>query len=122
MKLDHLQLVVRDVAGLHAFFAPLPGLETSAVQDGYFEVHSEGSALSVFDADGFAAATGLPLTGRPDGTVLQFSVADVDEALARAKQSPGVTAVMGPIQTAWGTRSAYVTHDSGLTIEFYRWN
>lgn len=124
MKLDHLQLVVDEASELHRFFASFAGVRTSAVTDGYFEVHTEGSAISVFESAALARSTGVAIDAKDlAGTVLQFSVPDVDAVAGTiGAASPGVVGVTGPVQTPWGSRSAYVTHASGLVVELYSWN
>jgi len=122
MQLDHIQLVTREISDVHSFFSALPSMQVTSISQGYFEVQTNGTGLAIYDTDAFESATGMRDVSSLGGTVLQFSVRNVDDSLNAAKRALGVELAVGPIQTNWGTRSGYVKHKSGVVIEFYSWN
>ena len=120
MKFDHVQLVVQDVTSLRQFFEALPNIRISTVlKDSYFEVFLGNVSIGVCSTDIFEASTGICAESTLRNIVLQFSVNNVDEMLAFVANAPGVSGVFGPFQSDWGTRSGFIQHSTGLTIELY---
>lgn len=53
------------------------------------------------------------------GTILHFRVADVAEALERAR-GRGAPVLLEPTRTDWGTESALIAGPGDIVIDFYR--
>ena|SRR5947209_746899 len=120
MKLDHVTILVGDLAVAARFYAALPGFEVRRPSgDGYLEAGNAGVTLGIFDRAGWQRLVAeVPAT--VGGALIQFTVDDVAEAFTRAVQA-GATPVRAPTRLPWGSLSAFVSDPDGHLLEFYRW-
>lgn len=81
---------------------------------GYAEVTTGGPTIALHCA-------AMVDSVRPHGgTMLQFRCDDVRGVVEQARARGGVIAVE-PVETDWGTLSAYLSGPHGVLIELYSW-
>ncbi|MDQ3654271.1 MAG: VOC family protein [Chloroflexota bacterium] len=112
MKLDHLDLVVRDVPNATAFFRNVLGLEVRVEDARYAEI--DGGPVTIM-----LSPEALVPTKPAAGTILHFQVEDVAAAIERA-QSRGAKVLMELTQTDWGWESAMIAGPEEIVIDLYR--
>ncbi|HEY2949100.1 MAG TPA: VOC family protein [Micromonosporaceae bacterium] len=118
IRLDHLAIITatdEDNAEVAAFFADVLGLAvTGDAAQGYAEVATGGPTVSLHRGS-------LSDEVRPHGgTLLQFACDDVRGFADLVTQRGGRLAVE-PVETDWGTLSAYVAGPHGVMVELYEW-
>jgi catechol 2,3-dioxygenase-like lactoylglutathione lyase family enzyme len=123
IRLDQVNLVVRDVEASRAFYARL-GLDFGDEPDPVWSahhvsaLHGESTPLDVdLDSRTFAAQWNEGWHGG-SGTVLGFKVdtrAEVD-ALVAALGAEGVPVQQGPYDAFWGARYAIVSDPDGNAV------
>jgi predicted enzyme related to lactoylglutathione lyase len=117
LRFDHLGLLTDTREKNHDladFFAGVLGLEISGTaSEGYAEV--KAGAMTI------ALHTGAMVDdfGRLGGTLLQFSSDDVRADIEEIRRRGG-NVVLEPIETDWGTTSAYVAGPHGVLVELYK--
>ncbi|MEM7030587.1 MAG: VOC family protein [Chloroflexota bacterium] len=111
-KFASIDLVVRDVPAATAFFRDVVGLTVSFEDERFAELES-GAVTLMLTPDA------LVPTKPASGIILHFEAPDVSAALTRAKDH-GVTILMEPTRTDWGTESAMVAGPEDIVIDFYR--
>jgi len=116
--LDHLGIISatnEQNAEIAMFFADVLGLEvTGEAVEGYAEVVTGGPTMSLH--------TGALVDDvRPHGgTLLQFRCDDLSAFVDEVRERGGIITV-GPVETDWGTVSAYVAGPHGVLVEIYEW-
>jgi len=119
LTFDHLGLLSdtneknQDLAD---FFTGVLGLEISGTaREGYAEV--KAGAITI------ALHTGAMIDdfGAHGGTLLQFRSDDVRADIEEIRGRGG-NVVLEPVDTDWGTTSAYVAGPHGVLVELYKFN
>ncbi|HEY3515221.1 VOC family protein [Kribbella sp. NPDC051137] len=118
IRFDHLGLVTEtreQNQALADFFSGVLGLEVSGdAGEGYAEV--KAGAMTI------ALHTGAMVDVSPlGGTLLQFSSDDVGADIEAIRERGGKIA-LEPLETDWGTTSAYVAGPHGVLVEIYKFN
>ena len=119
LRFDHLGLLsdtTQKNQDLADFFAGVLGLELSGnAGEGYAEV--KAGAMTI------ALHTGAMIDdfGPHGGTLLQFSSDDVRADIEEIRGRGGKI-VLEPVDTDWGTTSAYVAGPHGVLVELYKFN
>ncbi|NUR99061.1 MAG: hypothetical protein HOV67_27865 [Kribbellaceae bacterium] len=115
IRFDHLGLLTdsraknQDIAD---FFSGVLGLEVSGnAGEGYAEVAAGAMTIALHTG----AMTDFEPLG---GTLLQFSSDDV-HADIEAIRARGGKIALEPVDTDWGTTSAYVAGPHGVLVEIY---
>ena len=116
--LDHLGIITatdEENAAVASFFAEVLGLPVEGdAGRGYAEVKTGGPTISLHRG-------AMTDDVRPHGgTLLQFRCDDVRGFVERARARGAVVAVE-PVQTDWGTLSAYLSGPHGVLVELYSW-
>ncbi|WP_427894321.1 VOC family protein [Kribbella sp. GL6] len=118
IRFDHLGLLTDSRAknqDLADFFAGILGLEVSGnAGEGYAEVAAGAMTIALHTG----AMTSFGPLG---GTLLQFSCDDV-RAEVEAIRARGGKIALEPMETDWGTTSAYVAGPHGVLVEIYKFN
>ncbi|TCC49962.1 hypothetical protein E0H75_16815 [Kribbella capetownensis] len=119
LSFDHLGLLSDTKAknqDLADFFSGVLGLEISGnAGDGYAEVKAGAITIALHTGamvDGF---------GAHGGTLLQFRSDDVRADIEEIRGRGGNVA-LEPVDTDWGTTSAYVAGPHGVLVELYKFN
>ncbi|WP_405058019.1 VOC family protein [Kribbella sp. NBC_01505] len=118
LSFDHLGLLSDTAAknqDLADFFAGVLGLEIDGdASQGYAEV--KAGAITI------ALHTGAMVDdfGAHGGTLLQFRSDDVRADVEEIRGRGGKITVE-PLDTDWGTTSAYVAGPHGVLVELYEW-
>ena len=114
VSFDHVGIVAAgpaELTELAAFFGGVLGCDIAGdPADGYAEVRIGAATIALHAG----ARTEL---GRPGGTLLQLTCADVDSEIAEIRSRGGVVAAE-PEDLPWG-RSAYVAGPLGVMTEIY---
>ncbi|QBD75271.1 VOC family protein [Ktedonosporobacter rubrisoli] len=113
MKFNHFAVITTEMKSAIAFFRDIMELPVSG-DEGYAEVDAGGFVFSLMPN------ALVPLTGQPQGIILQFELEDVASRAERIQQRGGKL-LYGPRVTDWGTESVFVAGPAGLVIELYRW-
>jgi predicted enzyme related to lactoylglutathione lyase len=119
LRFDHLGLLSstrQQNQEIATFFADVLGLEISGdAADGYAEV--KAGAMTI------ALHTGAMVDdfGAHGGTLLQFSSDDVRADIEEIRRRCG-TIALEPVDTDWGTTSAYVAGPHGVLVELYKFH
>ncbi|MCS6839223.1 MAG: VOC family protein [Roseiflexus sp.] len=104
---------MRDVPSAASFFRDVVGL-TVRVEDARF-AELDGGAITIMLSPG-----ALVPVQEAAGVILHIQVEDVESAIERARHA-GVTVVLEPTRTDWGTESAMIAGPEGIIVDFYRW-
>jgi predicted enzyme related to lactoylglutathione lyase len=117
LRFDHLGLLSDTAAKnqeIAEFFAGVLGLEISGNA-------AEGYAVVKAGAMTIALHTGAMVDdfGPHGGTLLQFSSDDVRADIEEIRRRGG-NIVLEPVETDWGTTSAYVAGPHGVLVELYK--
>jgi catechol 2,3-dioxygenase-like lactoylglutathione lyase family enzyme len=119
LRFDHLCLLTdsrEKNQEISDFFSGVLGLEVSGnAGEGYAEV--KAGAMTI------ALHTGALIDnfGAHGGTLLQFSSDDVRADVEEIRRRGGKIA-LEPVDTDWGTTSAYVAGPHGVLIELYKFH
>jgi catechol 2,3-dioxygenase-like lactoylglutathione lyase family enzyme len=120
MKLDHITVLVRDLAASATFYRALPGFTVGRPSAaGFTEARNGGVTLGLFDRAQWQRLV-APVPETTGNALIQFTVDDVAEAFARAVDA-GATPVRPPTKLPWGSLSAFVSDPDGHLLEFYCW-
>lgn len=111
MKLDHLDLIVRDVPAAAAFFRDVVGLELSVSYETYAELKAGAVTLML-------SPSALVPTQPARGVILHLQVEDVRTALEHARNK-GAIVLLEPTVTDWGTEAAMIAGPEESIVEFY---
>jgi predicted enzyme related to lactoylglutathione lyase len=118
IRFDHIGILSRtgaENAQIGEFFSHVLGLEVSGdAGGGYAEVKAGEMTIALH-------AGALIDDYRPQGgTLLQCSCDDVREQV-EAVRARGGRISLEPVDTNWGTTSAYVSGPHGVLVELYEW-
>jgi catechol 2,3-dioxygenase-like lactoylglutathione lyase family enzyme len=115
---DHLGLITstaEENTELARFFADVLGLEvTGDAAEGYAEVKAGAITISLHRGN---LIEDVRAHG---GTLLQFSSDDVRTDVEAIRSRGGVVS-LEPVDTDWGTTSAYISGPNGVLVEIYQW-
>ncbi len=116
ITLDHLGIITstnEENAQVAAFFSDVLGLTVDGdASEGYAEVKTGGPTISLHRG---AMVDGV---GPHGGTLLQFRCDDVRGFVEQARSRGGEVA-LEPVETDWGTVSAYLAGPHGVLVELY---
>ncbi len=112
-KFDNLDLIVRDVAAAVDFFEKVVGLPARVVDESFAELDSGEVTIML------SPAAMVPVR-QAAGVILHFQVESVRQARERAFEH-GVTILMEPTLTDWGTESLLIAGPEEMVIDLYRW-
>lgn len=112
MKLDHLDLIVRDVPAAAAFFRDVVGLELNVSCETYAELKARDVTLML-------SPSALVPAQPAQGVILHLRVEDVRATLERARNN-GATVLLESTVTDWGTEAAMIAGPEESIVEFYR--
>jgi predicted enzyme related to lactoylglutathione lyase len=113
MKMNQLDLIVRDVPGATAFFRDVLGLTVRFAEERFADLDAGGFTL-MLSPDAM-----VPTPTPAAGMILHFQVEDVAQALSAAR-SRGAKVLMEPTLTGWGTESAMIAGPEQVIIDLYR--
>jgi predicted enzyme related to lactoylglutathione lyase len=118
IRFDHLGLITataEENSELARFFADVLGLEvTGDASEGYAEVKAGAITIALHRGNL------INQVSPHGGTLLQFSSDDV-RADVEAIRSRGGEVALEPIDTDWGTTTAYISGPNGVLVELYQW-
>ncbi|HEU4948990.1 MAG TPA: VOC family protein [Kribbella sp.] len=118
IRFDHLGLIsdtAEQNSELARFFADVLGLEvTGDAAEGYAEVKAGAVTIALHRGNL------IDHVSPHGGTLLQFSSDDV-RADVEAIRSRGGVISLEPMDTDWGTTTAYVSGPNGVLVELYQW-
>ena len=112
-KFDNLDLIVRDVPTAVDFFEKVVGLSARIVDENFAELESGEVTIML------SPAAMVPVK-QAAGIILHFQVDNVRQARQRAVDY-GVTILMEPTMTDWGTESFLIAGPEEMVIDLYRW-
>lgn len=112
MRLDQIDLIVRDVPAATAFFRDVLGLTPNVAEERFAELVS-GSTTIILSPEAMVP------TEPAVGIILHFRVEDVAEALERARRA-GATVPRATAPTDWGTESAMIGGPERIVVDLYR--
>ena len=112
MRLDPLDLIVRDVPGATRFFREVVGLSVR-VEDERFAELDAGPITIMLSPDAMVP------TEPARGVILHFRVEDVSRALEQAT-AYGATVLQDVTRTDWGWESAMIQGPEEIVVDFYR--
>ena len=112
MKLDHIDLIVRDVPAATAFFRDVLGLAVVVEDQRFAELDGDGVKLLL-------SPDALVPTRQAAGVILHFQVEDVEAEAAHARDR-GATILKEPFQTDWGWESVLIAGPEEIVIDLYR--
>jgi predicted enzyme related to lactoylglutathione lyase len=113
MKLDNLDVIVKNVPAAAAFFRDVVGLTLRVNEERYAELDA-GPVTLMLSPDAM-----VPMK-QAAGVILHFQVEDVAQALEKAR-SKGAKVLLEVTRTDWGTESAMIAGPEDVVIDFYRW-
>jgi catechol 2,3-dioxygenase-like lactoylglutathione lyase family enzyme len=115
----HVCLITDNVSRLVAFYQPILALKAEWSGKDYAEFRTGAGVLAIFSAAAQQQyIPGSAQAAKNRSTILEFSVADVDQEYARL-QSLVKTWVKPPTTQPWGTRSIYFRDPDGNLVDFY---
>src|SRR5581483_3277974 len=100
MKLDNLDVIVKNVPAAAAFFRDVVGLTLRVNEERYAELDA-GPVTLMLSPDAM-----VPMK-QAAGVILHFQVEDVAQALEKAR-SKGAKVLLEVTRTDWGTESAMI--------------
>ncbi|MBP6786478.1 MAG: VOC family protein [Candidatus Promineofilum sp.] len=112
-KFDNLDLIVRDVGAAVDFFEKVVGLSARIVDENFAQLDSGEVTIML------SPAAMIPVR-QAAGVILRFQVDNVRHARQRAFDH-GVTILMEPTITHWGTESLLIAGPEEMVIDLYRW-
>jgi len=112
VKLDHIDLIVRDVPTATAFFRDVLGLAVVVEDARFAELDGDGVKLLL-------SPDAMVPTRPAAGVILHFQVEDVEDAAAHARER-GATILREPFQTDWGWESVLVAGPEEIVVDLYR--
>jgi predicted enzyme related to lactoylglutathione lyase len=113
LRLNKLDLIVRDVPGATAFFHSVLGLTVKYAEERFAELNAGGGFVLMLSPDAMVP------TQPAAGTILHFEVDNVTQALESARER-GATVLLEPTRTDWGWESAMIAGPEGSVIDLYR--
>jgi catechol 2,3-dioxygenase-like lactoylglutathione lyase family enzyme len=112
MRLDTIDLIVRDVPATAAFFRDILGLTVNMDGERFAEI--EASPLKIQ-----LSPDAMVPTGPARGVILHFRVDDVRQTLEQAR-ARGASILLEYTQTDWGWESAMIAGPEDIVIDIYR--
>ncbi len=112
LRLNKLDLIVRDVPEATAFFRDVLGLEVHYAEERFAELDAGGGFVLMLSPDAM-----VPMQPAA-GTILHFEVDNVLQTLQQAR-SKGAKVLLEPTRTDWGWESAMIAGPEGSVIDLY---
>ena len=112
MRLDTLDVIVRDVPAATSFFRNVVGLQERIAEERYAEF--DAGPLTIM-----LSPEAMVPTAPARGMILHFRVDDVGLRLEEARE-PGATVLMEPSEMPWGWESAMIQGPEEIIVDFYR--
>lgn len=112
VKLNAIDLMVRNVPEATAFFRDVVGLPVNVAEERFAELDA-GQFILMLSPDAMVP------TRPAAGTILHFLVENVTEALEQARKK-GAKVLLERTQTDWGWESAMIAGPEDTVIDFYR--
>lgn len=112
MKLDHIDLIVRDVPRATAFFRDLLRLNVVMEDARFAELDGDGIKILL-------SPDAMVPTRSAAGVILHFQVEDVEAEAAHARDR-GATILKEPFQTDWGWESVLIAGPEKIVVDLYR--
>ena len=113
MRLDQLDLIVKNVPAATAFFRDVLGLTVRFAEERFAELDA-GDFTLMLSPDAM-----VPTPTNAAGVILHFHVENVAQALEAAR-SHGAKVLLGPLFTDWGTESVLIAGPEQVIIDLYR--
>lgn len=112
MKLNYIDLIVRDVPAATAFFRDLLRLNVVMEDARFAELDGDGVKILL-------SPDAMVPTRSAAGVILHFQVEDVEAEAAHARDR-GATILREPFQTDWGWESVLIAGPEEIVVDLYR--
>jgi len=119
MSFSSIRIITDDVDRLAAFYERVLGRPAERPAPVFAQFSGDGASLAIGDLATVAALDGALVPRSNRSVLVEFEVADVDNAFARL-QLGADDVVQEPRTMPWGNRSALVRDPDGNVVNLFR--